>query len=167
MKIVLSEASADVLARVEGMRRWYVAPTMTRGSKKMGDNSTQKKPEKNKGQPKAKTSLVLKKTKKRIRKSKAPKVSTLSIGEITSESFRGNVAGRNCITLFMEKIYSLDVKVFGMAPAFAENEICRLKFPGAGEFKWPEILEIAPKDIEFMYPACIRQMNSTDGQTIL
>ena len=156
MKIVLTAESADVLARVEGMRRWAVAPTMTRGAKKAALLANQNaKPNKGKGSGKGmkvsekSTDETEKKEpkdeKKKEKKSKSAKVLKLDVQEISQQSFRRQTAGRENIGFMMKKIHELDTQVFD------PFGVCRLKFEGSEEFRVYEIMENAPKAIEFLH----------------
>ena len=75
----------------------------------------------------------------------------LDVQEISAQSFRRQTSGRDNITFMMQKILDLDTQVFEKAPAFDPFGVCRLRFEGAEEFKVNEIIEHAPKAIEFLY----------------
>ena len=172
MKVVISEESADVLTRVEGMKRWSVAPTMTRGAKKLGAAASkasvqdmkikpsspakkQKSKDKTKdSKQKDKKQKDKTKVAKKIKKTKAPKVLLLETDEPTPASFRRNNDGRAAVLSMMETLNDLDQKMFSRAPAFGQDGHCRLNFPDAKEFTWDEIKQHAVRTMEFMRLTC-------------
>ena len=158
MKIILTDESADVLARVEGMRRWSVAPTMTRGAKKAAVQATQKaKPSKGKLMKDAEKET--KTDKKKSKKPATPKVIKLDVQEISQKSFRRHNSGRENISFMIKKLHELDIQTFGKTPAFDPFGVCRLRFEGAEGFKVDEILENAPKAIEFLHLSLLKLRN--------
>ena len=165
MKVILTPESGEVLNRVGGIKKWLVMPTMTRGARKMGGPlhcnaaAAKSKAKAAKATPKGSAAKALKiskmvKKKKKDKKAKVPKVVSLSVGEITDTSFRRNVAGRQSVTVMIKKLYESDQQAFPSAPVFAADGSCRMKFPGASEFKWDEIVESAPKAVENMPLVC-------------
>lgn len=155
MKIKLTPESAEVLSRVEGLQRWCVDPTMTRGSKKEKDSITAKetglpKVTKESKSTKKKPGIVHASNPFKKKKIKAPKVKKLETSEISAATIRRTVAGREAIKVLMEKLFESDCNAFGSAPAFSSDGTCRMKFEGAEKFTWDGILSVAPKAIEWM-----------------
>ena len=152
--VVLSKASAVALQHVSLLRRWSVAPPMTRGANaKQAAGGSKKlvapvplKPKK--FQPRK----VNKK-----RKGETAKPEVVHPAEMDQSWFRRTSAGRENILGQMHEIYELDQKIFSSAPAFSLDGHCRAKFPGADQFTWNQILEASPRTIETMFPAWLSQ----------
>lgn len=138
MEIVLSEASAEALNRVEGMRRWHVGPTMTRGSKNNPDDlpkamSTDKQDAK----PKAKAAtrskfskLSSKKSKKQKKAAQADAPVDLDFGETAFG--RKNPGRFASMRAMVEEILRLDEQAYGSIPLFTKDGgQCRMKFEGS------------------------------------
>lgn len=162
---MLSEASAAVLSKVETMRKWKVAPPMTRGSHATSTEDILGAPKRGR---KKKTKVLkeksrkihTKKAKKKLRRTKAkksaeetmmeskkPKVHT----ELTEASFRRNRDGRAAVMLAMQELYELDNHENPNYPCFNDLGFCRLKFDGAEKLKWEDMLDASPKALECMH----------------
>ena len=153
VKIVLTDASASALAHVHGMKKWRVGPTMTRGSKAVTSVKgvlSQKMPA-----PKMKKVKVTKMLKPRKKKEKTekPVVATVDPGAWSEISFRRTPQGREAIKSVMLELWEQDKAAHPHSPVFDDSGRCRMKFQGASNFKWEEILEASGKCMEQLYLA--------------
>lgn len=159
MKITLSSASADVLARVSSLRRWSVAPTMTRGSKAVGQELTpdllvtENKAGKNKEKGNGK--VVKMHIKKPKIKAAAPSKPVVAVGDISAENIRRNNNGRAAVLELMNELMELDEQTFPSAPAFDPEGICKMPFEGAKNIKKQMIVDAAPMAFEAMPPGYV------------
>jgi hypothetical protein len=145
MKIVLSNASADALSRVQGMKQWRVGPTMTRGSNKTLDElpvAPKPDPKKRKAKAAAKPCAKDKKA-----KTSEPAVS-LDTG---ADAFaRKNPSRPQACRHFLEELLRLDKAAYGSVPLFNDEGFCRMKFEGAEKVTLTEVLKHAPAALEQM-----------------
>lgn len=138
--IELTEESAGVLSLVEGMKKWKVGPTMTRGAKKAEkDNSSSKVPEPRKRRP----------VKKTIKKKadKIPEFAAEVNAEITDSSFSRSAQGLENIRTVLKEILTIDKSQFGPSPVFGEDGRCRMKFPGASNVTQDMFFQYGPEAI--------------------
>ena len=180
VKVTLSEESSDVLAKVPDLKKWRVAPTMTRGSRaaykdqierakahmgtmqvKMQKKLKAKKDsvKKNQKAEKKAEKKKLKKQEKKEAKAKS-KLADLSTEDLSAAHFRRTSAGRAAIKLLMTELHALDCKQFGQSPCFDGSGHCRLKMDGASTVTWDEIHATSPAVMESMRHAF---HNSTSG----
>lgn len=155
VKIVLAESCGDVLAKLEGIKRWRVQPTMLRGARKVaahGDETGLS----GMGQKKKRLRL---RTKKRAKKELIPKgkkkkthnvPEVKGADEVTDNEIRRTPEGRAMIKLLLQNIYEVDQHVHPSAPVFGSDGRCRLKFEGASMFTWEGVLDAAPAAMESM-----------------
>ena len=166
VKLSLTEASGDVLAKVVDLKRWQVAPTMTRGSG--GGSKTfgpvQAKPKAKKPEPKAKSvpqkteaAKGVTQTIKKTRREKA-RVAKLETSEVGMDDIRRTIDGRRAVQRLMEDLMRLDQQIFPQAPAFEAGPegACRLSFDGARKFTKQIVVDASGKAFECMYLACFR-----------
>ena len=149
VEITLSDASADVLAKVEGLQCWHVGPTMQRGSNHPDDlpkvkNQSQKKPTEAKpkeipvkSEKEGSAEVKEKKSKKDAKK----KVCVADL-DLTADSFARNhaAAGENCKSMMLE-ILQLDANAFPKSPLFGPDGVCRMTFDGASSMTRDRVLE--------------------------
>lgn len=141
MEIKLSAESGDVLTRVEGMKRWHVMPTMTRGSKQA-----------QKGVPRPKADHVHDaETSKAKRQKKNPVKANLLHVDIGAEHITRSQSGAETIRTIMTEIQRLDESIYSAAKMFEDNGTCRMKFEGASLMNWETILEKSPEAFSAMY----------------
>lgn len=155
VRIEPSQESADCLARVPGIHRWRVEPTMTRGSKAAGLSkkslSKAKPGKKQTTKRKAKGNRKsTKKTTKKSKKSKAKKDTLIVEYEMCEADFRRTPYGRSRIESVFEDLQKLDEKAFRDSPTFTSEGVLRMKFENANSFTWKDILEDSAKAIENM-----------------
>lgn len=134
---------------------------MTRGSK----TDYQQEISKNKTKTRVRT-VQLKRNVKKTKKSKKDKQSKKSskkegkeskknvverdASEVCAASIRRNEAGRFAVGVTMQKLYDLDCKQFPRRPCFDRQGSCRMKFDGASQCTWAQMLDISPKVLEAM-----------------
>ena len=163
----MSESSGELLAKVDGVKRWRVQPTMVRGWKKvhamplsMGKGSVKAKLKK--ATKVAKKVLKTKKANedesdpKKKKKASEPKShipEVKSAGDVTEDDIRRNADGHQAIKLLLQEIYEIDGKCFPSNPVFDSQGCCRLKFEGASSYTWSEVLEASPLALEAMHPS--------------
>ena len=157
VKIVLAESCGDVLAKLEGIKRWRVQPTMLRGARKVaahGDETGlsgmgQKKRKRLRVRTKkgAKKELIPK-GKKKKKTHNVPEVK--GADEVTEKEICRTPEGRAMIKLLLQNIYEMDQHVHPSAPVFGSDGRCRLKFEGASMFTWEGVLDAAPAAMEAM-----------------
>ena len=158
--MVLTEDSAEVLAKTENLTRWKVPHAMTRGSKNAGTESVQKKSTRlvnlvSKFAKKVEKSKAAKKNKakkdKKEKKEKEHKKSVPASEGLGPDDIRRTPAGHAVIHKMMENLFDLDVEKFGTAPAFNDDGTCRMKFDGAHKITWSAVHKVSPKVLETMY----------------
>ena len=171
-KVKLSEESGNVLAKIEGIKRWRVQPTMVRGSKTPGTGALkltfnrfgarrrkkdgqQKAGKKKATNPKTKTKKVAKKEEgsskeKEKGKSKGHVPEIKAPDELEAQDIRRTPEGRKAICSIMEHIYEIDLQNFPAAPVFDSQGICRMKFPNADTFRWMDLLNASGHALEAM-----------------
>ena len=165
-EIVLTEDSAEVLAKTENLTRWKVPHTMTRGSKNAGTEAAQKtrtrvvtlvskfakKVEKSKAAKKKKAKKDKKEKKEKKEKpEKEDKESVPASEALGPDDIRRTPAGHAAILKMMESLFDLDVEKFGSAPAFNDDGTCRMKFDGAHTITWNAVYKASPKVFESMH----------------
>ena len=173
--ITLSESSAEVLTKVDGIKRWRVQPTMVRGSRstqgvpvprvgvsqrlKGRSRKTKAKSAKAKKNaqagPKSKhgkvtgtgKGIMQKGTKKTVHKGAAiPEVK--APGDITVDDIRRSDDGREAIKLLVQELYEIDMEKNPASPVFDAAGHCRMKFEGASDYTWQCLLDAAPQAME-------------------
>lgn len=155
MLITLSDASAEVLERVPNLKRWTVAPPMTRGSKAVMQGSKPDVDQATKSLPKAKAktkpiNMHVKKPRMKTKTSKAKVV--LPTGDHTAESIRRTASGRSAIIDLMQDLMDEDSKAFPGYPCFNGDGFCKLNFEAANKFSREMLRDGAPKAFETLYP---------------
>ena len=145
--ITLSEKSGEVLSKVDDIRRWRVEPTMLRGWKQVRGGAPPPGPSSlgsviASAKPKAST---------RAKKKVAAEVSDMKTAvEVNANDARRTPAGRSAIMLLVEDLFEADRAAFASAPCFGADGTCRLKFDGASNWRWAELLSAAPDTLECM-----------------
>eukprot|EP00438_Fugacium_kawagutii_P008763 Skav206806 [mRNA] locus=scaffold1990:253368:261683:- [translate_table: standard] len=169
VRITLSSASSDVLSRVSNLRRWNVAPPMTRGSKAVVQEAVtdpvvpQKKNGKNKDNGKGK--VVKLHVKKPKIKAGAPAKPTVPVGEHTADSIRRNNNGRAAVVDLVADLIDTDSKIYASAPAFnTTNGACLFRFEGGHKITQQMIMDAAPLALEAMYKYV--KSSSAFGKTV-
>ena len=176
VKIVLTDASLDILARVPELKRWKVAPPMTRGVKsakavapkavvkpRRSVKITKEKKEvegfrarRLRGRKLKKLSKQEKKEKKeKKKKSNRDKTKAKmedSTGEMHERSFGRDEAGRENIQTEMKQLHDLYCQAFPSRPAFNADGKLRLNFPGAENFSFKEMIHASGHAFQAMYP---------------
>jgi len=144
--IELTEESAGVLSLVEGMKKWKVGPTMTRGAKKAekGKEVPKKVPEPRKKRP-------VKKTIKKTSSNNIPEIAAEVNAEITDASFSRSAQGCENIRTVLKEILTIDKRQFGPSPVFGEDGRCRVKFPGASNVTQDMFFKYGPEAIAARY----------------
>lgn len=151
MEITLTKEAGDVLALMEGIKKWRVQPTMVRGAKQVSESYNLKKElamkwkqvKKNTNKAPAKASKT--KSKKIVPELKAPQ-------EHTAEEIRRTEDKRLVIQTLLQDLYELDLSLFPQHLVFhAGGGACRMKFPGASRFKWKDVLENSGHAMEAMH----------------
>ena len=166
-KVKLSEESGNVLAKLEGIKRWRVQPTMVRGAKKAGTGSMKfafkrfgaRRRRKDVGKKDGKKKVSKHNVKKHEKQEDAEKGKSKSKGhipeikapdELGPQDIRRTPEGRKAICSIMEHIYEIDLQEFSSAPVFDSEGKCRMKFPNADSFSWPELLNASGHAVEAM-----------------
>lgn len=144
MVIRLSQASADVLSHIDDIKKWRVQPTMTRGAKAMSSKRAPFKLNLPKSKAKAKPKQ------KGKGKKKASHDEVLAPEDFKCQDFTRNEQGHITIRACVSDLYSVDQKIFPTIPLFNAEKKCRMKFEGAMNHTWPEILDIVPYAFEHM-----------------
>ena len=75
----------------------------------------------------------------------------IPVSEWDDSCIRRTKAGRSAIIELLRGLFQLDEVVFPDAPAFEPDGTCRLKFEGAQELKWEELLAASPEAFETLY----------------
>lgn len=156
VRVVLTNESVGILAKIPSMTRWNVPPTMTRGAAAAAAKSqqttkkTRKKP--SKGKRVAKRKAIKKGPKPQKEKKKKQKtLETVDSSEVTEACFRRTPLGRSAIKGQMLALRQLDQTTFPHASTFGDDGKCRLKFQGASKFTWDDVLNNAAGAFEHMY----------------
>ena len=153
VKIVLTPEGQGVLEKVPALKRWSVAPPMTRGSKNLAEkaaNSKKNTAGNKKQKPKVKIPKRVKKGKKDKKDKKHKRKPVAETSELNEASFRRHERGRDCIRAFMRDLFQQDENAFASAPAFDAEGFCRMKFEGAKDITWCQVLESSPLALEQM-----------------
>lgn len=79
----------------------------------------------------------------------------LPVSEWDESHIRRTKAGRDCIKELMVRLCNLHEQVFSSSPAFDVHGNCRMKFAGAGDLTWSQLLDDAPSALEAMQLDCI------------
>eukprot|EP00435_Cladocopium_sp_Y103_P032820 s4175_g8.t1 len=150
MKIILSDASADALSRVQGMKQWRVGPTMTRGSNKALDElPAPPKPDVKKRKAKAAAKPAATKESKEKKPKKAEPAISLDMGP---DAFaRKHPSRPQACKDFLEELLRIDKAAFHGVPLFNAEGVCRMKFDGAEKVTLSEVSRLAPNALEHMY----------------
>lgn len=146
VQITFTKQSVDVIAKVVNMKGWVVAPTMTRGAKKVGATLAGNMSQLGPNVPKP-----AKRVKKKILKPQPKETVPVEEEELGDASIRRTQQGRDNIKKIMKNLFELDKAVFPNAPAFDTLGRCRLKFQGADSYLWPDLLEASGRTFECMY----------------
>lgn len=160
MQIFLSKDSADILAKIDGIKRWRVQPPMVRGGRKgskdesvmKGVKSKLRQPAcKKKCKTKAPKVKKEKKSKTKHAKSRCNVEEKKAVDDFKPDDIRRSDDGRETIRAWLQDIYEIDLVTFPMSKLFDEEGRCRMKFDGAKKFQLPQLLEAAPMAIECMH----------------
>ena len=138
MKIVLSDAAADALSRVQSMKQWRVGPTMTRGSNKALDElpiPPKLEPKKRKAKAAAKPCAKEKKAK--------PSEAAVSLEMAPDVFARKNSTRPQACRNFMEELLRIDKAAYESIPLFDANGFCRMKFEGAEKVTLTDVVNNA------------------------
>ena len=151
VQITLSDASTDVLSRVEGMRKWHVGPTMLRGSQKSLDDLPKVKAKQDSNTDGKQNKKDMKDKKLKKQKTKTLPAETSVPLDITVETLsRGNPLRHDAIKNLLREIFHLDTQLFGQSPLFDGNGKCRMKFIGADQVSINQILDQSSLAFETM-----------------
>ena len=165
VRLKVTEQSAQVMPLVEGMTKWRVAPTMTRGSKACYQDQVKKakvhfsamQVRKKMNAAKAKKVKKDKSKQKKEKKEKKAKPSKQKVSlpaKVGPESIRRTSEGRSVIRAIMKELYDLDCQSFPQEPCFNAEGFCRVKFDGANTLEWSEMLDNAPACLECVCLCC-------------
>ena len=151
--VVLTRESVEALARIPEMRVWEVGPTMVRGSKgksikrscasMMANTRKQGRAQKVKKADKKSARLKVRKLKK-----KNEVVDGLGLCDA---DFRRTPVGREHIRAIFQELHILDQQAFRDSPTFSPEGTLRMKFDGASNFTWDQVLSSSAKALENMY----------------
>ena len=129
VEFLLSEESADSLARVEGMKKWHVGPTMVRGSKAVGELPKARA----KAAPQVQRHHPQDGEERQKKAEKPEKTEEAAVClEFGSDTFsRKSKVRTAAIRGMMEEILRLDEQAWATSPLFTPEGHCRMKFEGA------------------------------------
>ena len=155
VRVRLSPDSAQVLDKVATLKKWSVAPPMTRGSKAAAASLPNEKedtvdhlpPKKEKKSKKSKKALKMHVKKPKLSAPK-PVKDAVNVDGLDESSIRRTPQGREAVKLIMNSLLKLDEKSFGSAPVFSPEGKCRMKFEGAELVSWQDLLDSSPMAFE-------------------
>ena len=146
--MVLTQDSADALARVQSVEPWLVAPTMLRGAKKVPDMLGLPKKKEAKIKALKKVDLV-----EEMNPKKKPDVP--EVNDLTHKDFRRSQKGAQNMKLKLDHLYQLDREAFPNNPTFDfTTGKCRMKYEPAQQWTWPEMREVVAVCMDQAFLAC-------------
>ena len=164
LKVILSEESANVLEKVHSLKRWEVAPPMSRGYRGPAQPAEKADVPKAKGVSTKKKNKKDKKNKKTVKfHIKKPKVDpgkskgkiVLQVEDCTDKSIRRTNEGREAVRSLLAVLLETYDKCFPQSPLFGSDGKLRMTFKGADKFTWQMIQNHGPKAMEALSLACI------------
>ena len=135
MHFVISQASAEALAKVPDLETWMVAPTMVRGSGMKPAPAAD---------PKKKTAKKVASTISKLagkKSSKKPAVVNLDECEL---KFKRTKLGRSRIASDLENLSKMDWQSFPGNPIFNSDGENRMKLANANQANLPNVLKFGP-----------------------
>lgn len=142
MHFVISQASAEALAKVPDLETWMVAPTMVRGSGMKPAPAAD---------PKKKTAKKVASTISKLagkKSSKKPAVVNLDECEL---KFKRTKLGRSRIASDLENLSKMDWQSFPGNPIFNSDGENRMKLANANQANLPNVLKFGPWCVQNMF----------------